>query len=47
MKVNIIIGRTPTHLIKTVKCNGTEFEVPFPIANQNFIEIVESITIKS
>lgn len=45
MKVKINVGRTPTHTIKTAKCNGQTYTIPIPTSTFNFIEIVDELEI--
>lgn len=47
MKVSVIVGKTPTHQPKKVRCNGQEYLIPFPIEPHNFLQIVEVLQISS
>ncbi len=45
MKVNLTVGRTPTHLPKKAICKGQEYIIPFPVTPHNFLQIVEVLHI--
>jgi hypothetical protein len=45
MKINIVVGKTHSHIFKNVTCNGKNYRIPFPSTNYNFINITERIEI--